>query len=161
MPARIRKTLPQVNEAERAYLAGILDGEGCVSLYWRRKSARYLTPSVQVLNTRRELIDWLQERWGGSIYQRPNNRPNYKPSWTWTIAGQLALKAIADARPYLVLKGPQADLLLTRLPRAYPAQEREKGRWKKNADFGPAELAANLALVNEMRGLNRRGAHAA
>lgn len=66
--------MPVLSKTERAYLAGILDGEGCLSL-GGRLNARYITPTVQVTNTRYELLLWLHSRFGGSIYQTKEQRP--------------------------------------------------------------------------------------
>ena len=50
---RIRK----LSKAEAAYLAGIIDGEGCISL---RKRNNKIFPIVSIGNTSVELMDWLQ-----------------------------------------------------------------------------------------------------
>ncbi len=53
-----------MTEAERAYVAGIIDGEGCVQarLYKNKLKLR-----VEVGNTARELPEWLADRLGGTV----------------------------------------------------------------------------------------------
>ncbi len=141
-----------LTETERAYLAGILDGEGCVSVATRLK--KYLTPIVQVTNTRLELLDWLHVRYGGSVLARPDKRQTRKPSYAWVVCGQKALHVLRDARPYLLLKTQQADLVLA-LPRQSTKQRDALGRIK--GCIGPAEIAANVKLIGQIRALNQRG----
>jgi len=141
-----------LSETEAAYLAGIIDGEGCVSVGWRLK--KYLTPTLQITNTRLELLEWVKARCGGSIYSPAEKRPNRKPSHLWTTAGQKALNVLREVRPYILLKGEQIDLLLA-LPRQSTKERDSLGRIK--AKMGPEELAQNRELVAKMRELNRRG----
>jgi hypothetical protein len=144
-------------EAEKAYLAGILDGEGCVGVAWRE--GKYLTPTIQVVNTNPILLDWLHDRYGGSVRGRPDVRLNRKPSFCWTVCGQKALTVLRDARPYLLLKTEQADILLA-IPRQSTKERDVLGRIK--GSFGPADLAANQTVKARITELNRRGTgHAA
>ena len=144
-------------EAEKAYLAGILDGEGCVSVAWRE--GKYLTPTIQVTNTNTILLDWLHDRYGGSVRGRPDARLNRKPSFCWTVCGQKALAVLKDARSYLLLKTEQADILLT-LPRQSTKERDSLGRIK--GSIGPTEVAANQEVKARITELNRRGTgHAA
>src|SRR4051794_4956362 len=103
-----------MDETLRAYLAGILDGEGCVSLQVRPKNGRfYITPRVQVSNTDEEFIRWLDRTIGaGNIYQNRNHRPTRKDLWLWSCAGSVARELVRATRPWLRIKAPQADLIL-------------------------------------------------
>lgn len=140
-----------ISETDRAYLAGILDGEGCIRLANRGK---YVTPSVQVANTKYELMLWLQERYGGSIYQLKDSRDsNRKQSWSWNIAGQKALTVIRDARPYLVLKTEQADIVLE--TKRHCAVRDESGRLV--ATMTDADFAYNRLMMDRIAELNKRG----
>ncbi len=51
----------------KAYIAGIIDGEGCVSLtgrFDRHGIKKYVTPIIQVANTNFALIELLQKQFG-------------------------------------------------------------------------------------------------
>src|SRR5206468_3833176 len=95
---------------ERAYLAGILDGEGCLGV---GKRLKYITPTVQISNTGMALLSWVQMHFGGSIYAYKPRGDNRRQCYLYSCAGQKALKIIKAARPYLILKSGQADLLLS------------------------------------------------
>jgi hypothetical protein len=146
-------------EVEKAYLAGIIDGEGCIGIGRRRGATKkgralYISPTLQVSNTKQELLTWLADRYGGGVYFCRDKREKRKPHWVWIVAGQRALRAIRDARPYLLLKTEQADIVLS-LPR-YSTVERDKlGRIKKAMQ--PEDFAANENAVTKIAALNKRG----
>lgn len=130
-------------ETDRAYLAGILDGDGCVSFAHRLK--KYITPIVMITNTNFLIIDWLQSKYPkGSWYSVKETRPTRKPLYEWRSAGEIARQMIRDAYPYLILKKPQADLIL--------AQRNFFGK-----RMAPSDFLENDRLVHEIRFLNRRG----
>ena len=146
-----------LTEAEKAYAAGIVDGEGCVRLASRAK--KYVTPSVQVSNTRFDLLQWLKERWGGSVYFCKEPRTNRKPHGVWSVCGQKAISFLRDVQPFLLIKNEQAQIILS-LPRWYVSERDALGRIK--GTLTDERIAENVRLLDEIRILNKRGAtHAA
>jgi hypothetical protein len=99
---------------ELAYLAGILDGEGSVSIACIRpkKGRAYFQPRVFVTNTGLDLIIWLEEHFGASTTetQSPiaNRRLLYVAKWT----GDKALTLLTVVLPYLIVKRERAALVL-------------------------------------------------
>ena len=87
-------------DAQAAYLAGIIDGEGCISL--RGNSVR-----VSIGSTSMALIEWLQQ-FGGSVSgQAP--KPNRRPGWSWSVGHRADSALILRAAlPYLTIKCDQA-----------------------------------------------------
>ena len=140
-----------MKQVELAYLAGIIDGEGCIS--FARRLKKYITPTLQVTNTNRDLIDWLHVCLGGNVYRRKDDRPTRKESWLWSVAGQKALLIIRDIRPYLLVKRKQADIVLA-LPRYAPGRDKS-GRLQTR--MTEADHRANSLAVETIRALNRRG----
>ena len=61
-----------------AYLAGLLDGEGCVTYkkYWDRKRKdrprKYFCWRIQmeIVMTHRPTIQWCADRFGGKVYEK-------------------------------------------------------------------------------------------
>lgn len=100
------KAVQPISETDKAYLAAILDGEGCLGIY--KTKGKYYVTKVQVTNTRYELLQWLQERWGGTIYSRKFERGNRKECWLWSVAANKAKDVVSAALPYLLLKRAQA-----------------------------------------------------
>ena len=89
-----------MTDIERSYIAGIIDGEGCVTINHCHNSFR---PTVQVGNTKVKLIKFLQKHLGGniSIIKRKKNhnilyRLNLKISDLENI--------LCEIKPFLLLK---------------------------------------------------------
>lgn len=137
-----------------AYLAGILDGEGCLSLGVRKKI--YVTPTVQVTNTDKRLIDWLDSCIPGHIYSTKEIRPNRKKAWLWSIAGAKARELIRSVRPFLKLKGEQADIILqlATIDRRLIPRSTRTGRLMRLPPEYHQKVAHAVILI---RALNRRG----
>ncbi len=157
------ETFAIANECERitiplssdriAYLAGIIDGEGCISFGGRLKK-KYVTVTLQITNTNRTLIDWLSENLGGSIYERRDIRPNRKQSWLWSCAGRRATEIIRTVSPYLIVKKEQAEVVLS-LPRIREFKRDSSGRLIEM--ISDEERNTTMCLVSKIRELNRRG----
>lgn len=93
-----------MTETERAYLAGILDGEGCISA-----SKPPIHISVQVSNTDLPLLEWLAENFGGSITLK--KQPG-KTAYVWQRKARSTKPLLEAALPYLRVKRKQAVLAL-------------------------------------------------
>lgn len=137
---------------ELSYLAGIIDGEGCVTL--GKRYNRYTLTVLFVANTDRRLIEWL-----AGIHGRPSQvkeqKGNRKPCWRWQMTGRAAEAILRQVRPYLKLKGEQADIVL-RLERAAPQRDPRTGRLCRS--LTPEHYTAANAALLAIRALNRRGA---
>lgn len=104
-----------MTEAERAYAAGLMDGEGCFTILRRHQRTEWFVAAVNVTNSERSMVEWLQERWGGSIYARPSRSPRTgllgKTSYHWSLSAKLLEPFLADVQPYLIVKSAQCRLL--------------------------------------------------
>lgn len=100
-------------DAEAAYAAGILDGEGSISVT-RNHAGRWPSPQVSVASTDFELVEWLRVRFGGSISTKQPRKPQHSVSFDWKLTDRRALGFLEIVRPYLVLerKIRRCDLLL-------------------------------------------------
>lgn len=102
-----------LTDTDRAYCAAIIDGEGCVAI---TRSSRGNAPRlvVAVVNTSEALIRWMQERFGGRINEvrRKRRTRGERPTWDWRLHNQAAADFLDQVRPYLVIKGDQADLAI-------------------------------------------------
>ena len=109
-----------MTEAERAYLAGILDGEGCLAIYKQFQKATpiraarwHFFPRVTVGNTRLELLFWLKQKLGGAVNVNTKQIGRRKTGYRWTCSDRRAIEVITLALPYLLLKRSQAELILS------------------------------------------------
>jgi hypothetical protein len=144
-----------LSDIDLAYLAGIIDGEGTISVgYGRSPHSRNptLTCRLSVGNTSRELIGWL-ETFGGRAYLGRTKMANAKPYWTWVLLGRPAMDLVARIAPYLRIKRAQAALAANVEALLLPRNGSNALRV-----ITPDLLARREALVAEFRRLNAKGA---
>jgi hypothetical protein len=104
-------------ETERAYAAGLIDGEGCIRITKRGAGGGaslrpgQLTLMVEVTNTDYDMVAWLQDRFGGSVshYDAKPER-NAKEKWHWRVAANKALYCLDAIWPYARTKRHQVKL---------------------------------------------------
>src|SRR5262252_6773069 len=101
--------LEALSETEVAYIAGIVDGEGCVMLTTNQNCTQL---SVQVTMTHQPVIVWLAERLATKVSQyKSSPKPaHHKPQYSVKIVGRRAVALLARLLPYLIVKEPQARL---------------------------------------------------
>lgn len=92
-----------------AYMAGILDGEGCITILRRKAGGARKSPShnaqIVVTSSTREMLVWIEARWGGVIH------PN-RAVFAWHLSGQSATDLLLKCMPYLVVKAEQARVVI-------------------------------------------------
>ncbi len=131
---------------EKAYIAGIIDGEGTVTLS-RAHVEELPAPKLSVANNSLELLKWIREKVGsGVIIKRSKREPQHKDHYVLDISNNWALDLLMDVKEYLIIKKPHAELLILR----YKAVTSRNGRYTREL------LAGKLQLVNEIRALNQR-----
>ncbi|MGH9317727.1 MAG: hypothetical protein ACRD1P_11560 [Thermoanaerobaculia bacterium] len=111
-----------IDETKRAYLAGIIDGEGTIGiLKVKPKDHRnvFHYAVVEVSNTNSKLIEWLTVNVGcqsGCVVQNrtklDKSGEKCKPLFRIAWRSLQAERVIRIALPYLVLKREQAELVL-------------------------------------------------
>ena len=93
-----------------AYLAGLLDGEGCVTYkqYWDRKRKdrphKYFCWRIQmeIVMTHKPTIQWCADTFGGKVYLKP--RKTHKMQYRWRRGFREALEIAKAIEPYAVTK---------------------------------------------------------
>jgi len=93
-----------LNDIERGYIAGFIDGEGCIAITKRMaRSGRNYSYRVEVIvaqaNRGRAVLDWLQARIGGRIHETHNGTQA-----TLRLAAKDSAALAAWIGPYSVIK---------------------------------------------------------
>jgi hypothetical protein len=115
--ARIRWSV-----ANRAYLAGLIDGEGTIAFRGPLQTRRYV--QVQIANNDQPLMDWLLSTFGGRVHAR-RRIPNCQDGFRWQIGHRLDCQRVLTAvLPYLRIKRPLAQRALALLATFPPEQMR-------------------------------------
>ena len=80
-----------MKKTDLAYIAGIIDGEGTISLSLNKRSYRIM---VTVTNTNEWLIQRLKFMLGGNASPMAVPLGNNKPVWRWNIVSNDALEML-------------------------------------------------------------------
>lgn len=120
-----------MNSERLAYMAGIVDGEGCITIHSTRG---YFGLEIYVVNTYKPLLDWVESLFGGATYL---HKVKTSPRWDWQIRGKDAQDLLITLLPYLIVKRNQAELAIAFpiLPRSGP---------------GLTEAAKTIKIVQKM-----------
>lgn len=146
------RSVGELTHDQRAYLAGLLDGEGTITISVRKNKADPLkggspiTPLITITNTNKELIDHLHAILNGSTIKTHGRLGiGDKDVWVLQIARILDVKALLEQiAPYLFVKKRQAGLLLEF------CNLRLQDKWMR---YNPRLFE----IAKEIRKLNRKG----
>lgn len=115
------KVMSVPTREDLAYAAGFFDGEGhiCISFATARKCRghsydRYML-SVSMSQNDPVALQWLAARFGGNVRQLKASRGYDKKiyrRWDWSLACQNAMEFLLLLRPFLMVKGEQADIAI-------------------------------------------------
>ena len=98
---------------DAAYLAGLIDGEGTITLTRKhRNENRQL--SVSISNTERPLLEFVLTTIGaGKITGKRTTSPRHTPSFTYAIYNRQALQLLEQISPFLrTYKAKRANCVL-------------------------------------------------
>jgi hypothetical protein len=133
-----------------AYVAGVFDGEGSVSITCAQQ--RYHTLRVEIVNTNPMLMQWLVEKMGGKITPlRQNQGLGTKPVFAWILRNLNAEVFLREVLPYLIVKREQAELALAF--RAIRTARVRKGRWPTVTEEAIVERES---IRHQLRAVNGR-----
>lgn len=99
---------------DAAYIAGLIDGEGTITLSRRHsKDRRQLV--VSIANTERSLLDFVLRCVGaGKITNKRTVAQHHTPSYCYSISNRQALSLVRQVQPYLQShKKDRAALIMT------------------------------------------------
>ena len=101
----------KITELDLAYLAGIIDGEGCLNYC---KTRKYKYCRLTISNTASSLMAWLVDKFGAGAQNREQRRPieerkNRKPCYIFLVSAQNELhELLIRVEKYLVIKKSKA-----------------------------------------------------
>lgn len=149
----LSKVTLEIPELEKAYLAGLVDGDGTITANKyknkRNRTGYGFQKDVAIISTHREFIERLHKMIGGDIqtfiyHDSRERKEGYKLGFCNQRSALSFLNAVS---PYLILKKEQAETMKTLLESRLSARS-EKG---PSAPISPQEWD----LVDEIRRLNQ------
>lgn len=140
----------ELSETQRAYAAGLFDGEGSVVLCFARRGGRYsyrrFVPRVEVSSTDEPVIDWFVVHFGGSKHSARGSRLGRKPAWVWVLTGKVALlRFVESVMPFALIKKPQLIVFRAALSHVKPGRNKpfSATEWEQRQRF-----SATMTLLN-------------
>jgi hypothetical protein len=123
----------QLSVSEAAYVAGIVDGEGTITLT-RTHRGENRRPLLSISSTESALLLYVQSVIGaGRITNKACARAHHTPSFTYVISNRQALAVLSQVAPYLrTYKSSRARLLLDEYASVTP----------RNGRYSPEQRAA-------------------
>lgn len=146
---RAMRVFPPTDPIEIAYLAAMIDAEGCIT---RNSKVAACTWQVVITNTSPELRSWL-EQLGGALYEPGRSRSEkakqngWKKQYEWNVSPAWNVyRLLRVVRPYLKIKGARADEAMSDIERRFGTPPEGVG-----ADLTDAAvlIAAALGRVGE------------
>lgn len=105
-----------MNRKEKlSYLAGLIDADGHIYCPLKAPGGRtkkYPVPTILVNNTNKQMLDWIRENIGGSIYVARKATKKWKTYFRWQVTGNRAVALGKELRPYIVIKQYQLDRII-------------------------------------------------
>lgn len=141
------RTVKKFTHEDAAYIAGLIDGEGSISLTRRHRGEnRQLVASIS--NTDSSLLSYVRRTVGaGRITRKRISKSNHTPSGTYTIDNHQALNLLQQITPYpRTYKAKRAKLVLDHYRRLTP----------RNGKYTAAQKEARTAFVTKFLLLNPR-----
>lgn len=88
------------SETDKAWVAGLIDGDGCLSLSTGNSSFR--KPILVVDNTDMEILDELKRLYGGGLVKKRRREDHHRQAWSWRVYGASQIIALlVDVLPYM------------------------------------------------------------
>lgn len=142
---------------QAAYWAGVIDGEGCLSIYRSKGKRGGCTARIHVANTKREWLEQLQaEIDAGKLTTPRANGPlvNAKHlSDLWFNRPEMEA-LLPQVRPFLRMKGQQADLLAQYF---VVTDAMRSEHFKRDGETYARLRSERDSIVAQVRVLNQRG----
>lgn len=99
-----------------AYTAGVLDSDGCITIYKTTSGGKTPNPvySIRVFvnQVTGQTVDFLVGFWGGNVRYRPDPRRNHHGQWVWSIHCSKAYEMLKKCLPFLRIKRKQAEIAI-------------------------------------------------
>lgn len=110
-----------VSDTTKAYLAGLVDGEGYIGILRAKKGNKKVwmsqfeftfTPVIKVAMIEKELITWLYKTFGGTFETR-KARKGARESYCWMCRKAQVRTFLEIIYPYLRVKKDQAEIIFS------------------------------------------------
>jgi intein-encoded DNA endonuclease-like protein len=132
-----------VTDAEIEYIAGFFDGEGSITISKGISKHIQYSLMVEIANTNRNILEWIQNKVGGKIWGKPNENSEintvYKLRFGYNYASEFLIKVL----PYIKIKRQRALL-------GIEYQNKTKDNVGSHVGFTPEEKEKYKILIKNL-----------
>ena len=101
-----------MNRTEKLiYLAGFVDGEGCLTRNISRNTVKY-RPQLRISGTYKPVMEWIKRWFGGNYYTIHRRTAKTKTTYDWVISTNQAIALVNRLMPYLKVKKREAKVFV-------------------------------------------------
>ena len=105
-----------MNEYDLVYMAGFFDGEGCVSIGYR-KSRNYLQYQMKTITSQakeegKQICEWLKINFKGVVSSKKKLKEYHSSRYEWVLMSKQAYNFLKQIYPYLKIKKKQVKLAI-------------------------------------------------
>lgn len=95
------RTITKLSKEDAAYIAGLVDGEGTITLTRKHRNENRQI-CVSISSTEREMLEFVMEVTGiGKITGKKTTQKHHSPSFTFTTSNRQALGLLEQIFPHL------------------------------------------------------------
>lgn len=117
-----------MTEVEKAYIAGIIDGEGSIMLQKFNKN-EFPSPCISIASTTLELLNWIVNttHCRKIIHKKNYNKEKHKDCYSYVVKYNNAINLLSEIYPYLIIesKKKRAEMIINK----YKALTPRNGRY--------------------------------
>lgn len=115
-----------MTDLEKGYIAGLIDGEGTITLQKERASSKFRYPVVEMSSTTYAMVKKMQELAFGTISNQKVYKENYKQAYHQQVRGDKAIALLTEIKDYLLepKKKYRAELIVNEYKSVTPRNGR-------------------------------------
>lgn len=149
------------SNADFAYLAGLIDAEGCFRIqHWQPKRqgrSEHWVITLEIGNSKFSIFPWLLERFGGSIIYRKPTKSRHNAMIIWSLRSDALFQILPNIYPFLRVKKERCEKLVQFHQISIPLGGDRKSQTFKNHVMDV--LHTRKILFDEFQILNAKGKH--
>lgn len=115
---------------ELYYLAGLIDGEGTITLTRHNKHRKYRSPTISCSSTTYQIVEYLKQNYGGYICKHKTYKAHHKQSWSWRTDYNSAIELCTKIKD--LLREPIKAYRAKMISEIYPLVTRRNGKYKES-----------------------------
>lgn len=148
-------TIPLLTETDKAWLAGLIDGEGSINISvaynkHHKFSKNHYALNLEISLTHLPTLEKVKTLCGvGSLTEHKDKR-KHRPYWLWMARSNQALMILELIHPYLVTKKASAEIAIAFQSR----RRRNRGHWNRNTPQRESLIAEDEKYYHLLHQIN-------